>query len=46
MGNLGEVLAEQAVTPSQEQEKTPPNSKRFAAGHFSTASVRSVGQNS
>jgi hypothetical protein len=32
--------ADQAVTPSQQQMKTSPHSKRFAAGHFSTASAR------
>jgi hypothetical protein len=41
-GNPGEVFADQAVTPSQEQVKTSRHSKRFAAGHFSTASVKSV----
>jgi hypothetical protein len=33
-GNPGAVFAEQAVTPSQEQVKTPPHRKRFTAGHF------------
>ena len=38
-GNPGAVFAEQAVTPSQEQVKTSPHSKRFTAGHFSTESI-------